>query len=124
MKLEIPGQFRGPECRALVPTATKLRRQLEPIFVNIQSPQTSTVSFILRVGGTLGEFDPLPSSEPERSGKTLVYDVVVPAHQWERLPADDIWMVLCSFLKPAFSDFVLRLGLTDDEARSILAAVA
>jgi hypothetical protein len=124
MKLEIPGQFRGPECRALMPVATALRLELEPFFVNIQSARISTVGFILRVGGTLGEFDPLPSSEPERSGKTLAYDVVVPAHQWDRLPAEDVRSILCSFLKPALSDFVVRFGLTDEEARPILAAVA
>jgi hypothetical protein len=124
MKLEIPGQFRGPECRALIPVTTQLRRQLEPFFVDIAPPRISTVAFILRVGGTLGEFEPLPSAEPERSGETLSYDIIVPSHQWAGLSPPEIRRVICSHLRPALSDFIQRVGASQERANALLAAVA
>jgi hypothetical protein len=124
MKLEIPGQFRGPECRALIPVTTALRRQLEPLFADVHLTRTSTVAFILRVGGSLGEFDPLPSAEPEESGRTLAYDIVVPAHQWDSLDPIEARRVICTYLKPAVSDFVVRGDLPSEQASAILAGVA
>ena len=124
MQLKIPGQFRGPECRALMPVTIELRRQLESLFANIPSNEIATVTFILRVGGTLGEFEPLPSSEPESLGEVLTYDVVVPAHPWDQLPAADIRSVVCSCLKPVLSDFVVRCRMSEEGANAILAAVS
>jgi len=123
MKVEIPGQFRGPECRALVPVAIGLRKQLEPLVADMPPSNISTVSFILRVGGTLGEFEPLPSTEPELSRGSLVYDIVVPSHDWARLAANEIRSALCVFLRPALSHFVLRAGLSAEQASAILAIV-
>jgi hypothetical protein len=124
MKLEIPGQFRGPECRALIPVTTQLRRQLEPFFVELTSPRIATVAFILRVGGTLGEFDPLPSAEPERSGTTLGYDVVVPSHHWSELPPAEARAVICRYLRPALSNFLERVGASQEQVSALLTAAA
>jgi hypothetical protein len=116
----MPGQLRGPECRAVMPVLVDLRRQLEPLFTEIASSEIRTVGFVLRVGGTLGEFEELPSRSPEHAGSNLAYDVVVPAEPWDRLAAFDIRRVICLRLRPFVAEFLDRLKGDSTVATAIL----
>ena len=124
MKIEMPGQLRGPECRAVMPVLIELRRQLEPLFTEIASSEIRTeirtVGFVLRVGGTLGEFEELPSDSPEHAGSNLAYDVVVPAEAWDTLGAFDIRRLICLRLRPFVADFLDRLKVDSTVATAVL----
>ena len=54
MKLEVPGQLRGPETRQVMTAAIRVRKELAGQFSDIDDNRK--ISPILRVGGSLGTF--------------------------------------------------------------------
>ncbi len=125
MKLEIPGQFKGAECRAIPKVAIAIREALTPIFLQVQSETISKVSLILRVGGSLGEFAPESKDGKLRRKKdALSCEVVIQNHNWQEQSEAQIRIILSSHLKPVVAECCRYLNLSPELSSQALGALA
>ena len=96
MQFELPGQFRGPECKALLPVCRRLKKEFRPDFASLGTGKIKEISPILRVGGSLGSFgsDAIENLKIRRG--EVYCDVVIAPREWQSMTVEEIY----SFLRP------------------------
>jgi hypothetical protein len=122
VKLEIPGQFGGPECQPLVGTAVALRRLLEPALASLSGPAAKLV-LLLRVGGTLRDFGGRGALLPSFEDDALVCEIEVKAHAWADVTPAEMRTILIRYLLQGIQRCVDQGLLADsvlDEAARVL----
>ena len=113
MQFELPGQFRGPECRALMPVCKRLKEELVPAFSALGKEKIKEVSHILRVGGSLGSFgeDGIENLKVRR--KEAECDVVIAPRDWAAISEDEIYAILRPRVIAAAKAMLLAGGITE-----------
>ena len=117
MKFSLPGQLKGPECRRVVAQAVTLRRQLEPIFNEIQSDAVRELAIILRVDGSLGSFGSEAIENIGFSAKTLTCDVVIRDFGWNDIDDAEIAELLKSRVHQAIIGCFRYMDIKTDMSR-------
>jgi len=108
MKLSIPGQLHGPECKSVITEAVALRKELEPVFAALDSEKVHELSVCLRVNGSLGEFGPEGLESIELRGKTIESELVIGNHNWASLQPDQISAVLRPLIHRAVAESLAK----------------
>ena len=91
MRFELPGQFRGPECEALLPVCRRIKTELQPSFDALGTQDLLAISPILRVGGSLGTFGEDSIEQVQIRLKEAQCDVVIAARDWTKMSSDDLY---------------------------------
>ena len=111
MKLELPGQFKGPECRRLIPSLRLLRSRLEPWFESLQSDGISKIAIVLRADGSLGSFGPSGIENVDASENVVSCDLVVADHGWGELADERIFDILSEPVLDAIAECMTTVGI-------------
>jgi len=123
VKLEIPGQFGGPECRPFASVAVALRRLLEPVFADVPSPIGKLV-LLLRVSGTQRDFGGDGPLSPTLDGNALVCEIELKEQPWAGMDQTGIRRILADYLLRAIDSCVRSQflpGETLERAERLLA---
>jgi hypothetical protein len=105
MKLEISAQLRGPDTRKVMQAIIRLRKELEKPIETLCVDEVSTITPVLRVGGSLGSFGEDGIQNIEFKNKVLVCDLVISPHNWEQTSSEEIYDIL----KPRVLESLKRL---------------
>jgi hypothetical protein len=111
MKLELAGQFRGPECHRLIDPLRLLRTRLEPWFASVDSTVATTLAIVLRVDGSLGSFGPPGIENIAISRGVLSCDLVVSDRRWGNLDGDRIFEILSPLVVNAINACLTFAGV-------------
>lgn len=111
MKLELPGQLRGPECNAVMAVAVALRRELEPIVGAITGNGIKRVCLVLRVAGSLGDFGAAGIGSPTIDGDTVESDVVFADEDWANQSPQEIREILAPVVVQALHECLEFVGI-------------
>lgn len=111
MKLELPGQLRGPECKVIMPVATALRRELEPIVGAISGNGIERVCVVLRVAGSLGDFGAPGIEELTIDGDCVKCDLVFSDEDWANQSPQQIRAILAPVVVEALRECLEFAGV-------------
>jgi hypothetical protein len=90
----LPGQLRGPECRRVAAQGVKLRKVLAPWVSTLRSDLFNEIAVVLRVGGSLGSFEPAGVENVGLSGTVLSCDLAIPDKDWANVSDEAISAIL------------------------------
>lgn len=111
MKLEIPGQLRGRDAGKVMPAATKIKSQLEPLFESLGNEVLTLITPILRVGGELGSFGSDGIENVKIENKEAECDVVVEARDWDLMNAEEISDLIRPRILEALETMLVEAGI-------------
>ena len=111
MKLELPGQLRGPECKVVMPVAIALRKDLEPIVATVSGGGIERVCLTLRVAGSLGDFGAPGIEEPTINGDCVECDLVFSDQDWANQSAQQIRNILAPVVVEALRGCLELAGI-------------
>ena len=111
MRVELPGQLGGPECKPLMPALIKLRRLLNDELEHMAVPGLETLVLLLRVDGSIQQFGEAGAESPTPDGDRIVCEIVVPDHDWAVRSELEIRAILADFLKLGFERCSSDAGL-------------
>jgi hypothetical protein len=113
MQFELPGQFRGPECRVLLPVCKRLKEEFVPAFAALSKDKIKEVSPILRVGGSLGSFGEDGIENLKIRRKEAECDVVIAPRDWASISEDEIYALLRPRVMSAARALLVAGGVTE-----------
>ena len=118
MNFSLPGQFRGPECKCVIPSAVALRKKLEPWFADIDGGNFKELIIVLRVDGSLGSFGPEGVENVKAKDGMIECDLIIPEQDWKEITA-----ILRSQVLKAINTCFTTIGVSY-EKDTLIAAVS
>lgn len=123
MKFKMPGQLRGPECRAVMKAAIAIRKELEPTLATIHCADAEFLNIVLRVAGSLGDFGPEGVSTLTLDDKALDCELQIADHNWGEKTHDEIRTILSALLLSAFEACFRRVGIAESQLSNVAACL-
>jgi hypothetical protein len=121
MQFELPGQFRGPECRRLISSLRLLRSRLEPWFASLENAPASKIAVVLRIDGSLGTFGAPGIENVHHCRGVLSCDLVISDHDWATLADDRVFAILSNQVIDAIVRCLASVGISarHDDLRTL-----
>ncbi len=119
MKFTLPGQFRGPECREIIPVLVDIRKQMAEQIKDVNDNTLLEIVIILRVDGSLGSFGKSGMENFSVAEKVAECELVVESHKWGALSAKEIARILQPRILKAYLACVDKFASKKEQLKKV-----